>query len=300
MKRPKVSIKVIGAGLLILLIAFALGRMTGARRDALKHAKHASTSAKLVKAQTWTCSMHPQIKLPKAGKCPLCGMNLIPLESSSDDEGGLRELSVSENSAKLMEIDQDVVQEYDKRSRHHGFLRSHPQQTDNNGQSVPSRRTPLTGRLHTPNESKERGQITQAHHGFVALTDIRDALGLERMNSPQHGYHTGKHVAMPLPCVANTRQAQCPPHHPVEHKRRHYMNQQVRGMVIRHPELPRGIVDRSPMLPPGNSIGCTTKLSVVKTTWSPSTGTVAPSGSPFKGPAPKRDTISRSISSRES
>ncbi len=105
MKRPKVSIKVIGAGLLILLIAFALGRMTGARRDALKHAKHASTSAKLVKAQTWTCSMHPQIKLPKAGKCPLCGMNLIPLESSSDDEGGLRELSVSENSAKLMEIE---------------------------------------------------------------------------------------------------------------------------------------------------------------------------------------------------
>ena len=44
----------------------------------------------------WTCSMHPQIKLPKPGKCPLCGMDLIPLKSdtlSSDDNRPLIELS---------------------------------------------------------------------------------------------------------------------------------------------------------------------------------------------------------------
>jgi Cu(I)/Ag(I) efflux system membrane fusion protein len=27
----------------------------------------------------WTCSMHPQIKLPKPGRCPICGMELIPI-----------------------------------------------------------------------------------------------------------------------------------------------------------------------------------------------------------------------------
>jgi len=27
--------------------------------------------------EIWTCSMHPQIRLPKPGKCPLCGMDLI-------------------------------------------------------------------------------------------------------------------------------------------------------------------------------------------------------------------------------
>ncbi len=27
--------------------------------------------------QVWTCSMHPQIRLPKAGKCPICSMPLI-------------------------------------------------------------------------------------------------------------------------------------------------------------------------------------------------------------------------------
>lgn len=27
----------------------------------------------------WTCSMHPQIRLPQPGKCPICGMALIPV-----------------------------------------------------------------------------------------------------------------------------------------------------------------------------------------------------------------------------
>jgi hypothetical protein len=30
----------------------------------------------------WTCSMHPQIRMDKPGKCPLCAMDLIPLKSS--------------------------------------------------------------------------------------------------------------------------------------------------------------------------------------------------------------------------
>lgn len=31
----------------------------------------------------WTCSMHPQIKMDKPGKCPLCAMDLIPLRKNS-------------------------------------------------------------------------------------------------------------------------------------------------------------------------------------------------------------------------
>jgi RND family efflux transporter, MFP subunit len=32
--------------------------------------------------EIWTCSMHPQIKQDKPGKCPLCAMDLIPLVTS--------------------------------------------------------------------------------------------------------------------------------------------------------------------------------------------------------------------------
>ena len=31
---------------------------------------------------TWTCSMHPQIKVPDFGQCPLCFMDLIPLDNT--------------------------------------------------------------------------------------------------------------------------------------------------------------------------------------------------------------------------
>ncbi|MHC4177124.1 MAG: heavy metal-binding domain-containing protein [Planctomycetota bacterium] len=36
----------------------------------------------------WTCSMHPQVKQPKQGKCPICGMGLIPMKSQSGGHGG--------------------------------------------------------------------------------------------------------------------------------------------------------------------------------------------------------------------
>ncbi|TAJ21704.1 MAG: efflux RND transporter periplasmic adaptor subunit [Planctomycetota bacterium] len=29
-------------------------------------------------AQVWTCSMHPQIRMPNPGNCPICGMKLVP------------------------------------------------------------------------------------------------------------------------------------------------------------------------------------------------------------------------------
>lgn len=35
--------------------------------------------------QTWTCSMHPQIKKSEPGKCPICGMDLVPQSDVSDN-----------------------------------------------------------------------------------------------------------------------------------------------------------------------------------------------------------------------
>ncbi|MEO0326939.1 MAG: efflux RND transporter periplasmic adaptor subunit, partial [Myxococcota bacterium] len=35
----------------------------------------------------WTCAMHPQVRQPEAGACPLCGMDLIPASSEAASEG---------------------------------------------------------------------------------------------------------------------------------------------------------------------------------------------------------------------
>jgi len=39
--------------------------------------KHEATAAP-EKAAHWTCTMHPEVDLPKPGKCPICGMKLVP------------------------------------------------------------------------------------------------------------------------------------------------------------------------------------------------------------------------------
>lgn len=61
---------------------------------------------------TWTCSMHPQIKQDKPGDCPICGMDLIPLESmdSGDEDFDPNEVMMSESATKLADIQTTKVQ----------------------------------------------------------------------------------------------------------------------------------------------------------------------------------------------
>ncbi len=39
----------------------------------------------------WTCSMHPQIRLPRPGQCPICGMNLIPVKDQQAEAAAYKE-----------------------------------------------------------------------------------------------------------------------------------------------------------------------------------------------------------------
>ncbi|MGB2427890.1 MAG: efflux RND transporter periplasmic adaptor subunit [Akkermansiaceae bacterium] len=54
-------------------------------------------------ANEWTCSMHPQIRQPDPGLCPICNMDLIPLKAGSGS-GALREVTISEDAAALLDI----------------------------------------------------------------------------------------------------------------------------------------------------------------------------------------------------
>lgn len=59
--------------------------------------------------QTWTCSMHPQIHQPKPGKCPICFMDLIPLETTPAQVGP-RQIAFSQETLKLMDVETAPVE----------------------------------------------------------------------------------------------------------------------------------------------------------------------------------------------
>ena len=90
---------------LLIVAAFVLGFIlrgsppeTGIKTELHEHAA-AETETRI-----WTCSMHPQIRMPEPGRCPICGMALIPAASGDDEEAGERELKLSPMAVKLAEI----------------------------------------------------------------------------------------------------------------------------------------------------------------------------------------------------
>lgn len=91
--------------LLIILaagLAFAVGRYTaGSSRGS---GSSGDTAPSPDTPQTWTCSMHPQVKQPNPGKCPICAMDLIPLKTGGDTDLGPREIRLSPAAETLAEV----------------------------------------------------------------------------------------------------------------------------------------------------------------------------------------------------
>jgi len=107
----RVGIKIILV-IFIVIVAFAAGyavrsfRVSVPPDDGHDHTPKADQSKA---PQWWICSMHPQIRQPRPGKCSICLMDLIP-EPSSEDGLGERQISFSNAAIKLMEIETTPVE----------------------------------------------------------------------------------------------------------------------------------------------------------------------------------------------
>ena len=103
MKNNKIIIYI---GLLIAGVLMGWLLFGGSSEEKTEHNHDAISDTK----QLWTCSMHPQIMQPEPGDCPICGMDLIPAESSTD---GLLadQFKLTENAMALANIQTTVVGE---------------------------------------------------------------------------------------------------------------------------------------------------------------------------------------------
>ncbi len=88
--------RLISFALIIALSSFVLGLRLAESSHQSPEPAHQTHEQGPQSEQIWTCSMHPQIRLPKAGKCPICHMDLVP--AAAADEG---DESPTEGSLKL-------------------------------------------------------------------------------------------------------------------------------------------------------------------------------------------------------
>ncbi len=95
---------IIYSGILVagLLLGWMLFGNSTNEKTAHNHSETAKTN------QMWTCSMHPQIMLPEAGDCPICGMDLIPAETSAEGLNA-NEFKLTKNAMALANIQTSVV-----------------------------------------------------------------------------------------------------------------------------------------------------------------------------------------------
>ncbi len=99
----------------ILLIGMAVGYWLSSGKTAQNPVKTPAEASEHAheegegEATVWTCSMHPQIRQPEPGQCPICGMDLIPLEKGSDNDDPLQ-FEMTEEAVQLANVQTMIVQ----------------------------------------------------------------------------------------------------------------------------------------------------------------------------------------------
>ena len=104
-----------GTAVGVVVLAFALGYVvfwgfSPAREKKADPPMAASGGQPEQSDVVWTCSMHPEVRLPKPGLCPKCRMDLIPVRRSTEEMGGLREFTTSKNAKALMDIETSTAE----------------------------------------------------------------------------------------------------------------------------------------------------------------------------------------------
>lgn len=167
------------------IIALALGLLFGAlflggaptAPSSHKHSPAQSPSAQA--PQQWTCSMHPEIKSPEPGQCPICGMDLIP--ASGANELGPDQVRLGERARALLRLRVEEVRLGDEGEQPARWLLSRLVTDESQERTI----TAWTGgrierlRVSTTGERVSRGQVVMEIYSPELYAAHRDLLAAQ-------------------------------------------------------------------------------------------------------------------------
>ncbi len=104
MKRPVQ----VASALLLIMGGIGVGYLLGRGSPRPATGSHAGAGA--AAQQTWTCSMHPQVRLDRPGKCPICEMPLIPAGTAQGPADGPPMLQLSEHATAMASLETVAVE----------------------------------------------------------------------------------------------------------------------------------------------------------------------------------------------
>ncbi|MCJ7448797.1 MAG: efflux RND transporter periplasmic adaptor subunit [Bacteroidales bacterium] len=124
-----------------------------------KEEKKLDQQAETVKSAIWTCAMHPQIRMPEPGKCPICGMDLIPLVQSSSASIDPGAIHLTPEAVQLANVLTTVIsrQKPVKEVRLYGKVQADERLLQSQVSYVPGRIERLT--VNFTGESVVKGQV---------------------------------------------------------------------------------------------------------------------------------------------
>jgi Cu(I)/Ag(I) efflux system membrane fusion protein len=168
----------------ILLSGFILGGLVF-HRSHKEEAKQEQT-AQESKVTIWTCAMHPQIRMDHPGKCPICGMDLIPLVQNSAPVNP-DAIVMTEEGIKLAEVETSIVSRMDpvKTIRLYGKIQADERLIQTQPAHIPGRIDKLF--LNFTGEEVKKGQVIAQIYSPELINAQQELLEALKMKEMQPG-----------------------------------------------------------------------------------------------------------------
>lgn len=166
----------------VLLLGMLLGWLLFGGASNEEKAEH--THSEEEENTTWTCSMHPQIKKNEPGDCPICGMDLIPMDETveNDDPASYQ---MSENAMKLANIQTITVGkgEINRKIRLNGKVEIDERNSYSQSTHIPGRVERLS--INFTGEKVRRGQNLATIYSPELVTAQEELLQANDMKQTQ-------------------------------------------------------------------------------------------------------------------
>ena len=92
-----------------LVIGLLAGWLIFGGNKSNSHDDHEHVKTEINGETVWTCSMHPQIRQNEPGDCPICGMDLIPLDDDQNADIDPNAISMSPLAMQLASVSTAIV-----------------------------------------------------------------------------------------------------------------------------------------------------------------------------------------------